>query len=187
MDQSVNPVSAATAARPPALHAPRPVPRPAPRPATHPAPRPRSCPSRPPADSAGPAGIAPRPGAEVEARFVVRLVACALQADEAGIVANERGTIGVARARQIAMYLLHTSLSAPYGVVAAMFGRDRTTVSHACRTIEDLRDDPMHDDFIRRLEEVVELARSMSAGARRQPGPGPGPGPCSGMGPGACR
>lgn len=78
------------------------------------------------------------------------------------MLACRRGSAEVARARQVAMYLLHTALSVPYGEVAAMFGRDRTTVSHACRTIEDLRDDPMHDELLLRLEEMVELARSMA-------------------------
>lgn len=98
----------------------------------------------------------------VAARFVVRLVACALQIDEGDMLSGRRGTAEVARARQIAMYLLHTSLSVSYMDVADMFGRDRTTVSHACRTVEDLRDDPMHDDMLLKLDEMVDLARSMS-------------------------
>ena len=123
--------------------------------------------------SAAPALLAGQPGlqnrpAGVAARFVVRLVACALQVNESRLLTSQRGTAQIARARQIAMYLLHTSLSIPYADVAAMFDRDRTTVSHACRTVEDLRDDPMHDDLIVKLEEMVELARSMSV-AERQP------------------
>ena len=122
--------------------------------------------------SAAPAELAGRPGqqsrpAGVAARFVVRLVACAMQVDESRMLTSQRGTAEIARARQIAMYLLHTSLSISYADVAAMFDRDRTTVSHACRTIEDLRDDPMHDDIVSRLEEMVELARSMSIAERR--------------------
>lgn len=108
---------------------------------------------------------------DVAARFVVRLVACALRADEAEMLSGRRGSAEIARARQIAMYLLHTSLSIPYADVAVMFARDRTTVSHACRTIEDLRDDPMHDDQIVRLEEMVVLARTMSAMERHPAGP----------------
>ena len=107
----------------------------------------------------------------VAARFVVRLVACTLQTDADEMLSGRRGTAEVARARQVAMYLLHTSLSVPYMDVADMFGRDRTTVSHACRTIEDLRDDPMHDDMLLQLEEMVDLARSMSM-AELRPGRG---------------
>lgn len=100
--------------------------------------------------------------AEIAARFVVRLVACAMQTETDRMLACDRGPAEVARARQIAMYLLHTALSVPYGDVGAMFGRDRTTVSHACRTVEDMPDDPAQDDFILGLEEMVELARSMA-------------------------
>lgn len=89
-----------------------------------------------------------------------------MHADEAEILGGLRGTAEVARARHVAMYLLHTSLSIPYGDVGALFGRDRTTVSHACRIVEDLRDVPAQDDFIIMLEEMVELARSM-ANSRR--------------------
>ncbi len=124
----------------------------------------------------------------VAARFVVRLVACALQIDEGEMLSGRRGSAEVARARQIAMYLLHTSLSVPYMDVADMFGRDRTTVSHACRTVEDLRDDPMHDDMLSKLDEMVDLARSMSRaelhvagkeseGSDRDEPPRTGPGP----------
>jgi chromosomal replication initiation ATPase DnaA len=84
------------------------------------------------------------------------------------MLSARRGAAEVARARQVAMYLLHTSLSIAYADIAGMFARDRTTVSHACRTIEDLRDDPMHDDMIMRLEEMVDLARSMSAAERHK-------------------
>jgi hypothetical protein len=115
--------------------------------------------------------------AEVATRFVVRLVACAMSVDTGDIMGEQRGTAEVAKARHVAMYLLHTFLSIPYGDVGAMFARDRTTVSHACRIVEDLRDDPMHDDFIARLEEMVELARSMAttnwqmrAASRAEPG-----------------
>lgn len=113
--------------------------------------------------SRGPQGAGRQP-AEIAARFVVRLVACAMRTDEAEILSGRRGTAEIARARHVAMYLLHTSLSIPYGDVGSLFARDRTTVSHACRLVEDLRDDPMHDDFIARLEEMVDLARSMARG-----------------------
>ncbi|GIL03310.1 MAG: hypothetical protein BroJett030_32090 [Alphaproteobacteria bacterium] len=137
--------------------------------------RPAACPAR--ASCAGPAADRRPPArpAEIATRFVVRLVACATQADEAAILGLSRGTANVARARHIAMYLLHTSLSIPYGDVGARFSRDRTTVSHACRIVEDLRDDPALDAFIARLEEMVELAGSMASARWRLPG-GPGRG-----------
>lgn len=73
-----------------------------------------------------------------------------------------RGSSEISRARQTAMYLLHTSLSMPYGTVARLFGRDRTTVAHACRTIEDLRDVPASDDEIVKLEGILELLTQLA-------------------------
>lgn len=53
-----------------------------------------------------------------------------------------RGRRPVARARQLAMYLAHVGLGLSLTRVGIGFGRDRTTVRHACALIEDRRDDP---------------------------------------------
>ena len=47
----------------------------------------------------------------------------------------------VARVRQIAMYLAHVMLGLSMADVGKGFGRDRTTVVHACHIVEDMRDD----------------------------------------------
>jgi chromosomal replication initiation ATPase DnaA len=39
------------------------------------------------------------------------------------------------------MYLVHTLLGRNYKEVGVLFGRDRTTVSHACARTEDRRED----------------------------------------------
>lgn len=96
-------------------------------------------------------------------RFVIAPVSWATGVSEAAIMAPNRGTGDTARARQVAMYLLHTSLSASYGEVARAFSRDRTTVSHACRLIEDMRDDPRHDALLSRLEAVLVPAAPVFA------------------------
>ncbi|MFZ1813239.1 MAG: helix-turn-helix domain-containing protein [Rhizobiaceae bacterium] len=98
---------------------------------------------------------------EIEARFVVRLIAFSCRCSEAEILGQERGASRISRARQIAIYLLHTSLSLAYGEIGRLFNRDRTTISHACRLIEDLRDDPKMDQFICELEAIIDLASSM--------------------------
>ena len=95
--------------------------------------------------------------AEFATRLVVRLVTNSQNLEEAAVMDTSRGSSEISRARQIAMYLLHTSLSMPYGTVAKLFARDRTTVAHACRTIEDLRDVPASDDEIMKLEGILEL------------------------------
>ena len=91
----------------------------------------------------------------IAGRFVAALVGWATGIEDGRLLAQGRGPGDTARARQIAMYLLHTSLSASYGEVARAFRRDRTTVSHACRLIEDMRDDPRHDALLCRLEAVL--------------------------------
>ena len=100
--------------------------------------------------------------AEFATRLVVRLVSNSQNLEESAVMDTSRGSSEISRARQIAMYLLHTSLSMPYGTVARLFGRDRTTVAHACRTIEDLRDVPASDDEIVKLEGILELLTQLA-------------------------
>lgn len=57
--------------------------------------------------------------------------------------------------RQIAMYLCHVVLSVPYQTIGRSFGRDRSTVVHACAVVEDRRDDPGYDLFVERCERCV--------------------------------
>jgi Bacterial dnaA protein helix-turn-helix len=59
----------------------------------------------------------------------------------AAIRSQTRGPAGVARARQRAMYLAHVSGGLSLTAVGLAFGRDRTTVRHACALWEDARDD----------------------------------------------
>ena len=57
--------------------------------------------------------------------------------------------------RQIAMYVCHTGLSIPQTHVGRAYGRDRTTVAHACRLTEERRDDRAYDEFVAAVERVV--------------------------------
>lgn len=68
------------------------------------------------------------------------------------ILHGSRCRIGVARSRQLAMYLAHVILGESLTSIGAAFGRDRTTVSYACGLIEDLRDDPKFDAEVTGLE-----------------------------------
>lgn len=65
----------------------------------------------------------------------------------------------VSRARQIAMYLLHTLYGLSFTVIGAHFSRSRKTVAHACAVIENLRDDPAMDYVLRTLESVLGRLR----------------------------
>ncbi len=64
----------------------------------------------------------------------------------------------VCRVRQIAMYVAHVVLRLTQGEVGRGFGRERTTVVHACHTIEDLRDDAEFDRVVSMVERIAEVA-----------------------------
>jgi chromosomal replication initiation ATPase DnaA len=57
-----------------------------------------------------------------------------------------------ARPRQIAMYVMHVCYQRHYAEVGRFFGRDRTTVSHACALVEEMREDPRFDAELDRIE-----------------------------------
>jgi chromosomal replication initiation ATPase DnaA len=57
----------------------------------------------------------------------------------------DRGPQPIARARQRVMYLAHVAGGLSLTAVGIAFGRDRTTVRHACALWEDARDDPAID------------------------------------------
>jgi chromosomal replication initiation ATPase DnaA len=73
------------------------------------------------------------------------------------LVQANRGPAALALARQVAMYLAHTLLGRQMADVGNLFGRDRTTVAHACAVIEDRRERADFDDWVGRLE--VEIGR----------------------------
>ncbi len=62
-----------------------------------------------------------------------------------GLWHGKRGVRDVAEARQVAMYLAHVCCRMTLTEVGLMFGRDRTTVAHACLKVEYRRDDPSFD------------------------------------------
>ncbi|MFC5385331.1 helix-turn-helix domain-containing protein [Aquamicrobium segne] len=64
----------------------------------------------------------------------------------------------VSRVRQISMYVAHVVLSLTMTDVGRGFGRDRTTVMHACQIIEELRDDPEFDRVVHMFEQIAAAA-----------------------------
>lgn len=90
-------------------------------------------------------------------------LAVAVAAADAGVpvealLSRSRSTAPVALARQLAMYLAHVGLGLPQAAVAAAFRRDRSTVAHACRRIEELRDAATFDHKVSRLESCLRWA-----------------------------
>lgn len=75
------------------------------------------------------------------------------------LIHRSRCRLDTARARQLAMYLSHVVLGCTLSEIGDAFGRDRTTVSHACGVIEDLRDDPAFDAEVSALERRLEAHR----------------------------
>lgn len=75
------------------------------------------------------------------------------------LIHPSRCRLGTARARQLAMYLSHVILGRSLTEIGDAFGRDRTTVSHACAVIEDLRDDPDFDAEVSGFERSLEAWR----------------------------
>lgn len=69
-----------------------------------------------------------------------------------------RSTLPVSRVRQIAMYVAHVVLRLTMADVGRGFGRDRTTVLHACQLVEDLRDDAEFDRVVSMFERVASAA-----------------------------
>lgn len=88
----------------------------------------------------------------------------ALSVPETDILSYERGGAQAAFARQIAMYLCYTGARLSLARVAVAFDRDRSTVAHACRAIEDRRDEPQFEIWISALEEMLREAPSPGCG-----------------------
>lgn len=87
--------------------------------------------------------------------LAVRLAASAAGVAASEVVTSRRSSRRVSSARQIGMYLAHTAAGLPLTIVAKYFGRDRTTAAHACRLIEDRRDDRKFDAELSELEDLL--------------------------------
>ncbi|SIP94859.1 dnaA protein helix-turn-helix [Rhizobium sp. RU35A] len=68
--------------------------------------------------------------------------------------------------RQIAMYVCHVTLSIPQGDIGDAFGRDRSTVGHACSVVEDRREDAAFDSFVSTIERMVVAVFGRREGLR---------------------
>lgn len=102
---------------------------------------------------------------DVEASSLARVVA-----EQHGVTFEElfhhsRSRAPIATTRQIAMYLLHVLLGRTLTEVGEFFGRDRTTVSHACARIEDMRDDDKFESEMTDLEDRIWTLLSQKTNA----------------------
>jgi len=101
------------------------------------------------------------PAPDQMAQRLLQLVALARGVQPSQLVHRARCRSRVAVARQLAMYLMHVALGWQYAEVGQFFGRDRTTVSHACAVIEDMREAPGFDAEVEQLETLIEALATM--------------------------
>ncbi len=88
----------------------------------------------------------------------LRTISISLGVSLVSLKAKSRCDADTALARQIAMYLCHTTFSLLMTEVGLFFKRDRTTVAHACALVEDKRDDFDFDLLICQLEALLNDA-----------------------------
>lgn len=110
------------------------------------------------------------PNVSVQVRKAIEpAVAAVFGVDVADLGAATRRSPRAAFARQVAMYLAHVGCGLSLTEVGALFGRDRTTVAHACEVVEDRRDDPDLDARLDHLECAVSALAAALAWCRRCP------------------
>ncbi len=93
-----------------------------------------------------------------ELTLAVNLVAAVQGVSPNEILNHSSRQAHIALARQLAMYMTHVALGNTLTKTGQLFRRDRTTVSHACARIEDMRDDPEFDHALTALEYVLNFA-----------------------------
>ncbi len=102
--------------------------------------------------------LAQRAEDETSARLAASVASYALGVPADALLRIKRGARREAFARQVAMYLCHVAFAFSYQRVAIAFGRDRSTVAHACHVIEDKREDARFDFWISGLEMMLRRA-----------------------------
>lgn len=121
-------------------------------------------PSSKTAQCAPPPSVSP----EVICQFVIACVAADARLDPAILTSPGRGSPRAAFARQVAMYLVHVGFGLSFEAIGRGFGRDRTTVAHACRVVEDSRDDIWVDCRLATLERICRDDRELAANSARR-------------------
>ncbi|MEL7127957.1 MAG: helix-turn-helix domain-containing protein [Pseudomonadota bacterium] len=95
------------------------------------------------------------------AELAASLAAFAFRQSQGAILKPKRGKAETAMARQVAMYSVYVGFGLSLARVAAAFNRDRSTVAHACRRIEDRRDDGLFDAWLASFEDTLVQADAL--------------------------
>lgn len=101
-------------------------------------------------------------GKYLATQIIIDAVARAFIISPLQLTARSRGPASVALARQTAMYLAHVVLGLSYTRAGRLFGRDRTTVAHACRLVEEMRDDAAFDTRLDALERALRARNELT-------------------------
>ena len=98
---------------------------------------------------------APRAGDTTHDRARAQICAAAVAiefgAPELELSRPDRRGPNVDFARQVAMYLAHVQYGMNHTRIGALFSRDRSTVSHACRCVSELMDDAVFGEKVDRI------------------------------------
>jgi len=92
------------------------------------------------------------------ARLIVAAVASEFSVSETDILGALKRKSEISYGRQVAMYLMHCIFGTTKTRIADVFGRHFSTVSHACKVIEERRDDPVLDRKLIGLENQLTCA-----------------------------
>ncbi|GGF52829.1 hypothetical protein GCM10007301_10400 [Azorhizobium oxalatiphilum] len=105
-----------------------------------------------PAPAAAP--VLPIPAQDADPAFLCRL-ATALAARRRAAAGPAPEGAPIVSARQLAMYLAHVVLGLSQVQVAHRFGRDRRTVAHALKRVEQRRDEAGYDAEVIAAEQLL--------------------------------
>jgi chromosomal replication initiation ATPase DnaA len=112
-------------------------------------------------------GLSPRDESVLAREFLYNTVATVFEIDGALLAQPSRGRARFALARQVAMYLGHVACGLSLTAVGRFFDRDRSTVAHACKRVEDRREDKDFDAALQMMETSVRTIVRTSEALRR--------------------
>lgn len=114
-----------------------------------------------------PPPLLPRDKSVLIRDFIYSTVATVFEIDPIILHQRTRGRGEAALARQAAMYLAHVACELTLTAVGRVFERDRSTVAHACRRIEDRREAVAFDEAIGIMERSVRAIVKTSPALQR--------------------
>ncbi len=106
-----------------------------------------------------------RPDDPAFARLTVAAVSLEFGTPELSLDLRRKGTKQIAFSRQVAMYLLQTVFDMTISRTAELFSRDRSTVTHALKVIEDSREDEVFNRKLIKVEDFLLTSSSLFGGA----------------------